>query len=72
MTSSKSGSKVLTVEILGISDISKAEIEAHFQKEKYGGGKATVISLEEDKAIMTIVAERGITSECKDYESKSV
>ena len=56
-----SGGK-LTVEISGISDISAAEIEVHFQKKKYGGGDVTVKDLEDDKAVMII---EGITSESK-------
>ena len=57
-----SGGEVLTVEISGISDISEAEIEVHFQKRKYGGGEVNVTSLKDGKAIMTI---EGIAPESK-------
>ena len=57
-----SGGGEFTVEISGISDISAAEIEVHFQKKKYGGGDVTVKNLEDGKAVMTI---EGITSESK-------
>lgn len=57
-----SGSRELTIEISGVTDISEDEIKVHFQKKKYGGGKVTVTSLEDDKAIITI---EGITPEGK-------
>lgn len=50
------------IELSGITDISEAEIEVHFQKKKYGGGDVTVTRLEDDKAIMTI---EGISAESK-------
>ena len=56
-----SGGK-LTVEISGISNISAAEIEVHFQKKKYGGGDVTIKDLEDGKAVMII---EGITPERK-------
>ena len=56
------GGGQFTVEISGISDISSAEIEVHFQKRKYGGGDVTVKNLEDSKAVMTI---EGITPESK-------
>ena len=57
-----SGGGEFTVEISGISDISAAEIEVHFQKKKYGGGDVTVKDLEDGKAVMII---DGITPESK-------
>ena len=57
-----SGGGEFTVEISGISDISAAEIEAHFRKKKYGGGDVTVKNLEDGKVVMTI---EGIASESK-------
>ena len=57
-----SGGGEFTVEISGISDISAAEIEVHFQKKKYGGGDVTVNDLEDGKAVMII---DGITPESK-------
>ena len=57
-----SGGGEFTVEISGISDISAAEIEVHFQKKKYGGGDVTVKDLEDGNAVMII---DGITPESK-------
>ena len=56
------GSGEFLVEISGISDISSAEIEVHFQKKKYGGGDVTVENMEDGKVVMTI---EGITPESK-------
>jgi len=57
----------LTVEISGISeDISKDEIEVHFQKKKYGGGDVTVKTLEGGKATMII---EGLSLESKKWSS---
>jgi len=45
----------LTLKISGIpEDISKEEIEVHFQKKKHGGGDVTVNSLEAGKATIVI------------------
>ena len=54
----------LQIEFSGITDISEAEIEVHFQKKKYGGGDVTVTRLEDDKAVMTI---EGILPESKGH-----
>ena len=57
-----SSGEELQIEISGITDISEAEIEVHFQKKKYGGGDVNVTRLEDDKAIMII---EGISPESK-------
>ena len=57
-----SGGGRLTVEISGISESSISEIQAHFQKKKYGNGNVTVTSLEDGKAVMII---DGLTPESK-------
>ena len=57
-----SGGGRLTVEISGIAESSISEIQAHFQKKKYGKGNVTVTSLEDGKAVMII---DGLTPESK-------
>ena len=62
LLSMMSGGGRFTVEISGISESSISEIQAHFQKKKYGEGEVTVTSLEDGKAVMVI---EGLTPESK-------